>query len=284
MTTAPNHPTTNATGFPPVPPGAHQIASGKYIELLAQALSEPGIVSAAYQLFHRFSIGNQILAAVQLTQRGMPLSPIASFNHWQALGRSVRKGERALALFMPVTIKKRGQKDETDEVQRADETFTMFKLVNRWFSIEQTDGAEYAEPKATPRWHQEQALAHLDIALEHFAMVDGNIQGYAVERRIAINPIAEYPHKTCFHEIAHVVLEHTHIRGCWDGVTMPRNLQEVEAEGVAFLLCSILDLPGQCESRGYIQAWLADDSLPEKSAQRIFSAAQTIMEAGRPQL
>jgi hypothetical protein len=36
----------------------------------------------------------------------------------------------------------------------------------------------------------------------------------------------------------------------------PRSLQEVEAEGVAFLLCSILDLPGRDESRGYIQSWL----------------------------
>ena len=51
----------------------------KFAQLLAQALTEPGIVSEAYRRFHRFSIGNQILAAVQLHQRHLPLSPIASF-------------------------------------------------------------------------------------------------------------------------------------------------------------------------------------------------------------
>ena len=51
---------------------------------------------------------------------------------------------------------------------------------------------------------------------------------------------------------------------------------------MAFLLCSLLDLPGRDESRGYIQSWLDDAQLPEKLAQRIFSASQKILEAGRP--
>jgi DUF1365 family protein len=41
----------------------------KFAPLLKQAFTEPGIVSAAYGRFHRFSIGNQILAAVQLQER-----------------------------------------------------------------------------------------------------------------------------------------------------------------------------------------------------------------------
>jgi hypothetical protein len=52
----------------------------KFAPLLEQALTEPGIVSAAYGRFRRFSIGNQILAATQLLERDLPLSPIASFN------------------------------------------------------------------------------------------------------------------------------------------------------------------------------------------------------------
>ena len=112
--------------------------------------------------------------------------------------------------------------------------------------------------------------------------MDGNVQGYAVRRRIAVSPLAEYPHKTRFHEIAHVVLGHTLGSDCHDVASMPRSLQEVEAEGVAFLLCSILDLPGRDESRGYIQSWLEGGQLPEKSAQRIFGVSQKILEAGRP--
>lgn len=279
MTTATNHPTTNITGFPPVPAEAHLRASGKYFELLAQALSEPGIVSAAYQRFHRFSLGNQSLAAMQLLQRGMPLSPIASYTHWKSLGRSIRKGERALALFVPVTVKKSEQDAETDE-----EVFTWFKLAARWFSLEQTEGPEYAEALVIPAWNPEQALEQLNITAECFAMVNGNIQGYAQGRRIAVNPLAEFPHKTRFHELAHVVLGHATENDCWDMNILTQQVQEAEAEGAAFILCALLELPGLESSRGYIQSWLNGTALPEKSAQRIFSAAQTIMEAGRPQL
>jgi hypothetical protein len=40
-------------------------------------------------------------------------------------------------------------------------------------------------------------------------MTDGNCQGYARQRTIAVSPLAELPEKTRFHELAHVVLGHT---------------------------------------------------------------------------
>ena len=43
----------------------------QFAPLLERALTEPGIISAAYRRFHRFSIGNQILAAIQLHDRGL---------------------------------------------------------------------------------------------------------------------------------------------------------------------------------------------------------------------
>ncbi len=254
----------------------------KFAPLLEQALTEPGIVSEAYSRFHRFSIGNQILAAVQLHQKHLPLSPIASFNRWKELGRSVCKGQKAISLWMPITIKRKDKSEVSGESDDTGEVFTVFKLAPRWFSLEQTEGEEYTEPVESSQWNVEAALIALDITQEHFDLIDGNVQGYAIRRRIAVSPLAEYPHKTKFHEMAHVVLGHTLETDCHDAASMPRSLQEVEAEGVAFLLCSILDLPGRDESRGYIQSWLEGGQLPEKSAQRIFSASQKILEAGRP--
>ena len=254
----------------------------KFAQLLAQALTEPGIVSEAYRRFHRFSIGNQILAAVQLHQRHLPLSPIASFSRWKELGRSVCKGQKAISLWMPITVKRKDKDEVSGESDDAGGAFTVFKLAPRWFSLDQTEGEEYTEPVESPQWDAEAALAVLGITLERFDLMDGNVQGYAVKRGIAISPIAEYPHKTRFHEIAHVVLGHTQEADCHDAALTPRTLWEVEAEGVAFLLCSLLDLPGRDESRGYIQSWLDDAQLPEKLAQRIFSASQKILEAGRP--
>lgn len=253
----------------------------KFAPLLTQALSEPGIVSAAYGRFHRFSIGNQILAAIQLQERDLPMAPIASFLRWKELGRSVTKGQKALSLWMPITVKRRESESDDGSMEESSRLLTLFRLAPRWFSRDQTEGDDYVEPIESPQWNAEAALAELGISQEPFELMDGNVQGYAVKRRIAVSPIAEYPHKTRFHEMAHVVLGHTEEGDCHDAATIPRSIQEVEAEGVAFLLCSILELPGRDESRGYIQSWLDGDVLPEKSAQRIFSASQKILEAGK---
>jgi hypothetical protein len=60
----------------------------------------------------------------------------------------------------------------------------------------------------------------------------------------------------------------------------PKDIREVEAESVAYILCSVLDLPGLIESRGYIQSWLSGSEITDKSAQRIFGAADKILKAG----
>jgi len=48
----------------------------------------------------------------------------------------------------------------------------------------------------------------------------------------------------------------------------------------ALIGCDALGLEGAAYCCGYIQAWLAGDEIPEKSAQRIFAAAGRILSAG----
>ena len=79
--------------------------------LLDDVIKTPGIISEAYSAFHNYSIGNQLLAWSQCTGRKIPLGPIASYKRWQELGRNVRKGEKAIALVMPITIKKEKESD-----------------------------------------------------------------------------------------------------------------------------------------------------------------------------
>ena len=130
-------------------------------------------------------------------------------------------------------------------------------------------------------WDAALAMDVLGISEIPFGLLDGNTQGYATGRSIAISPIAALPHKTRFHEIAHVVLGHTAEASMQDCDTTPRDIREVEAESVAYLCCATLDLPGLAESRGYIQAWLAGNQIADKTAQRIFGAADKILRAGR---
>jgi antirestriction protein ArdC len=248
-----------------------------FTELLKSAVNEEGVLSKCYNTFHGYSIGNRLLAYVQCVQRDIPIGPIASFKTWKDLGRSVKKGEKAIALVRPVTIAK---KDDAGE--KTGEAFQLFVLKNQWFVLSQTEGADYAPEQTIPQWDKASALAALDISEVKFDYPDGNAQGYAVGRTFAVNPVAALPYKTAFHEIAHIVLGHTAEGACTDSEKTPRDIREVEAEGVAYILCSLLDLQGLKESRGYIQHWLSGADIADKSAQRIFSAANKILEAGQP--
>lgn len=91
------------------------------------------------------------------------------------------------------------------------------------------------------------------------------------------------PHRVRVHEMAHVLLGHTA-----ENVTMtdsdrtPRDVRELEAEGVAMVVCDVLGLPGEEYSRGYIQHWnkLNAAGITEQSAKKIFKVADQILKAG----
>ena len=101
-----------------------------FSQLLNDAVNQPGIISKCYSTFHGYSIGNQLLAYSQCVARDIPIGPIASFKTWKDLGRSVKKGEKAIALVRPVTIAK---KDEAGE--KTGEVFSLFTLKNNWFVL-----------------------------------------------------------------------------------------------------------------------------------------------------
>jgi hypothetical protein len=252
----------------------------KWSALLVEAVNKPGLIMKAYSAFWNYSIGNQLLALVQCQLRGIQPGPINTFPKWQTLGRVVKRGERALTLCMPITRKRR------DEGSDDEHTFTSFVHRARWFVVSQTIGDELA-PATIPEWDAERALAALSIERIPFDQTDGNVQGFARERQVAINPVAQLPHKTLFHEAAHVLL-HTSEGSFTDTEQTPRNLREVEAEAVALLCCEALGLEGAEYARGYIQNWLpqgidrSGEAIPEKSAQKIFRATDQILRAGRP--
>jgi len=246
--------------------------------LLADAVNKPGVISNAYSAFYNYSLGNQMYAMLQCATRNIPLGPIATFPGWKDKGRFVRKGEKAIALCMPVTCK--GSRENPDTGEKDEFTFSRFVFRNNWFVLSQTEGADYQHEAKTPAWDAEKALPALEVEAEPFTLANGNVQGYASGRKVAINPVAQYPHKTRFHEIAHVVLGHTAENAMTDSEHTPRDIREVEAESVAYILCSLLDLPGIEESRGYIQHWLGGNAIPERSAQRIFNVADKILKAG----
>ena len=178
-------------------------APATFAQLLEEAVNEPGLISTAYTNFHSYSLGNQLLALAQCIVRGTEPGTIATYQRWRELGRHVRRGETAITLCMPVTVKRAAEdKDEPDAL------FTGFIYRPNWFVLAQTDGQPLPElPPAT--WDRAQGLAALNVQEVPFAALDGNALGYANGRSIAVNPVNPLPHKTRFHELAHVLLGHT---------------------------------------------------------------------------
>src|SRR5438034_8351184 len=251
----------------------------QFRQLLDEAVSKPGTLMRAYSLFWNYSLGNQILALIQADKRGIQLGPIASFNRWKELGRYVKKGQKAIELCMPVTVKRTIKEQGPDGNNVYTEVaFRRFVFRRNWFMLSQTDGSEYQMP-AIPTWERSRALRTLGIEEIPFEMLNGNCQGYAKGRQIAINPVAQHAAKTTFHELAHVELGHTS-EAVHDSESLPRSLKEVEAESVALLCLESLGMDGAEFCRGYIQNWLSGATIPERSAQRIFAAADKILKGG----
>jgi hypothetical protein len=100
-------------------------------------------------MFHSYSASNCMLLATQCHERGIVPTRIAGFRTWLKLGRCVRKGEVALRILAPVTVK---QRDEHDEESGERRVFFKTAFV---FDVSQTeirDGAETValEPPSEP--------------------------------------------------------------------------------------------------------------------------------------
>jgi len=259
-------------------------------QILIDAVNKPGVISAAYSAFWNYSSGNQLLAIFECMARGIEPGPIHTFKGWLNLNRHVRKGEKAITLCMPVTwTEERDPRESAEPGKDASDAQSVvmhrrFIYRPNWFVLSQTDGEPYA-PLAIPEWNERLACHVLMIDRVSFRHTDGNAQGYALGREFAVSPLAYLPHRTAFHEIAHITLGHTaESTGMSDGdERTPRDLREVEAEAVSLICCQSLGLPGEEFSRGYLQHWLGEQKIEERSIHRIFKAADQILKAGRPQ-
>jgi len=252
----------------------------KWQELLVEAVNQPGKIMSAYSAFHNYSIANALLALSQCLQRNLTPGPLNTYKGWKELGRYVKKDERALTLCMPVSAIKKRINPETKQEERHVLTYFVYRPF--WFALCQT-GGDNPYALQTPGFDLEAAISGLGIGRVDFDMLDGNVQGFAKQRTIAINPIAQLPLETTFHELAHVVLNHTAEQSTLvDEEPTPVSLREVEAEATALICLEALGLEGSEYCRGYIQHWLrGQKEIPVQSAQKIFAAATAILKAGQ---
>ena len=197
------------------------------------------------------------------------MEPVATFKKWQSLGRIVNKGSKAKFIWMPIIRKDKVTKDDV---------FGGFFLKNCIFGLSETNGPDIPIPEI-PNWNKDVALANLNINEVAFDYQDGNVQGFATVEGFAVNPIAVYPVKTMFHEIAHIVMGHINNK---DG---DRKIQEMQAECTSYILMYELELTDKFDadaSRHYIQNWLGQNKPSDDDIKGVFKTVDAILKAGLP--
>lgn len=260
-----------------------------YAALLEDALTGPAEVLASFRAFHKYSAANRQLASWQLRLRGLPISPLGTFKHWQAAGANVLKGSKAIELYMPVTKKVTVEKDG----QEVEESRSFFVMRPNWFAMSQTDAwndgkADLSTPEGLD-WSAERCLQTLGIRVEEFEDMDATVGGYAYRNKdvIAINPIWGNPIAVFAHEVAHKLL---HAEGM-TGSELSREAKEIEAESTAFIVCASLGLLSEAEEKGsrdYIRGWAGNyvgwsaKKIQDDHGRRIFGAVDKILKAGLP--
>jgi len=230
--------------------------------------------------FHQYSIGNLLL----IMQQNPHARAVAGFRQWQARGRQVRKGEKAIRIFGYSQKKITEEDAQGEETERRIPRFPVLSV----FDVSQTDpvdGVEDAElvhdlTGATDHGVIVALTAFLaaegwTVAREH---LDGERKGYArpSDRSVVVevNVAPEQTAKTLIHETAHVVLGHTEdLAGYWEH----RGIHETEAESVAYVVAGMLGFDTTAYSIGYIAGWAnCDAELVKNTAARVLPAAHRI--------
>lgn len=263
-----------------------------WYELLDEAVKLPGELAAAHRFFHKYSLANRWLASRQLRSLGMPLTPINTYGTadketgvgktgWLALKRQVRKNEEAsISLIMPVPIKKTVEKADGSEDKEV--AFTKFMLRRAWFHMGQTDGEEFIPEEVSDDWSFASALDIFEVSeipFEFDNVVDTRL-GMAKGQTIAISPLETNPTYGRIRQLSHIVLGHT-AETPGKNVPIELDIQAVEAETTAYLVGATLGFSGLETTRASLQSFLDGKRIPDKSAQRAFSAADKILNAGR---
>jgi hypothetical protein len=238
----------------------------------------------------RYSFGNQLLIAMQRPDA----TYVAGFRAFLELNRCVRKGERAIRILAPMSVRARDREAAKGEAKDADKqpTRTVFRAVSV-FDVSQTDALPGIEPVPLDSPCQPiegDTHAHLVAPLQGLAAelgytvgiesVHGPADGWCDSRKHEIVVNDQLPAnaqvRVLVHEIAHAL-----------GVGYSdygRRRAEVLVDTVTFIVCGAVGLDTSGSSVPYVAGWGENGELDairgyaetiDKIARRIEDALQS---------
>lgn len=227
--------------------------------------------------FHTYSVNN-----VMLILRQKPdATCIAGYRAWQEkFHRHVKKGEKAIKIIAPI-VQKKNEDDEGSEEQ----IIKAFKIISV-FDVSQTEGESLPEfPIYKLSGDFDNFIIFRDAIVKiagcpvKFKKIGGAENGHynLIEQEIVIsNELSqEQTIKTMIHELVHARL-HSLMRTTECDVVQ----DELEAESIAYVVCSHFNLDTSDYSFGYLVNWGSKQTSARltKSLTTIQQTASTIID------
>ena len=224
--------------------------------------------------FHHYSWRNTMLIAMQRPDA----TQVVGYRAWQKLDRQVRKGEKGITICAPCPWKR-----ETDDGDTEQGIFFRGVCV---FDIDQTDGPDLPEVDVpTIDTASDDLLANLRRVADHrgiavtFAKLSGGLFGVSKGGTVYVDnthPTGQQA-KTLAHELAHEALH----KSIEQRDTMPdktRTVAELEAESVAYVVCTHFGLDVEVRASRYIALWDGDAKALRASLERIANTARALID------
>ena len=241
----------------------------------------------AVSRFHDYSTNNITLITMQKPDATL----VAGYTTWKnAFNRNVRKGEKGIRIIAPAPVKVEKEKEVLDAYgnlrkEKVTVTIPKYKCVSV-FDVSQTEGDRLPDIDPAELMAEVDDYGNLIRALEmtsrvpvSYREIDDGARGYfdARSEKIVIKSGMGQSQtvKTLIHEIAHSFLH-----GKEDGgALMPSATKEVEAESVAYTVCSALGIDTSEYTFPYVTAWASktDNNALKDSMDRIRETASEII-------
>ncbi|BDG59734.1 ArdC family protein [Caldinitratiruptor microaerophilus] len=265
-----------------------------------------GVPDAVYRYaaflrhFHRYSLGNQILIFTQRPDATL----VAGFNAWKKLGRHVKKGEKGIAILVPLGVPplkrvdplqalQEQQKDDTERdtllAPPGEERAQAVRFgVGYVFDVSQTDGQPLprspmlvtSQVRPADVAATELAIRRSGIVLEHAPIHQAGVYGYSAGGRIRIRPGLEggMHLRVLLHEWAHEIL---HNRKAPDAGEIPRAeaIRELEADATACAVAAVMGYDFGREAWAYLSPRGVTPQQVKEALPRIHRAVQVISRA-----
>ena len=237
--------------------------------------------------FPTYSVNNTILIAMQRPEASL----VCSFGHWKKFGRNVKKGAHGIKIYAPMpytkTVERELRDPNTKEIMRdsaghpmteeAEVKRVSFKVVSV-FDYADTEGKELPSLGVNALTGEVAEYDRFIKALDRtakipvtLAPIEGGANGYYDRAANAIvlreGMSQQQTIKTLIHEIAHSLLHSEAAEEAMEKSERPdKNTREVQAESIAFVVCSRYGIDTSDYSFPYVSSWSAGKNTPELKA------------------